>query len=1305
MERGYRRWGAVQDRTKVGRAGYVLSPRLAPSPAGALVALLSVAAAPAPGQTAPRPARLEPIVVHVVDRETTPDDGYWEWLPGHLEQEESARERIEEIRIELELLAADVRSHRKEWLNLLYLDNRSVPGVTTNPGWVNYFLSFVGQGQADANVDEEFRAEVDDIFHRWTSGWVGAPLEPESALPGERTAAGYKARRDAIRQHINEAKQRQRELIREAAGLINGLVRSLQNQADRSGDLRPQISHRTRAFEAEEKLIRLELYDAAQWYDADGLPSLIAELGGFLSEREDRALLVSARSRLAEARGMQQKIELQLIAPLQAPPSPQLVRGARAKSLEAMHDLRRAVEANPSNESARSLLRKLELEWVERLSARITQERQLSLSAFRQYFTHRGLSPDDGASWGGLDDYLRAIWGLGPIALTAGVVGLPQSLAEQTGAEQARAARHQVSLLIVRRLVKNGVTLTQIPMLSREDFEQSMAFLRVDGKALDERRVTQLFVETQQTLADLPALAALVSNQAILPEHFAEDVGNQLDERYYAPIDPTYSSAELFGDLLNFHNIVTLWAPGAVVKSAGGFAQRSSVFIPPGRLAAAVEAGEVTLGIDAFARGLRLDRAARALGATRAGQRTLASWNALQARTASAGWTRWSLEIGSQLGAAVTLFGGLGVLAETYDVPGGYFLVEVLAELSGSSLLHASLAKGGVPVGQLARRLDDHAVFLALARRELSIRVAAIEELERLAARLADESISGAQRAALERQAFELARRQTLDMARTPTLDMARTPTIDMAQTPTIDMARTPTIDMAQTPTIDMARTTTIDMARTPTIDMDPMPRSSGAGLEHAADSAAAALARGDVAEAERALGASSQLRGELTEAIEEASNRHAAAQRALSNVQEGAADPAFLARLDADGNAVLLPRGDNGVLLAPTKFRQIDFYAEEGAGSLLRAGDDALRANDFEAAAHNYRLAREQLEVSLAVPGLDQNLRYAQGRLGTAHQAADWRAMQELVKTGDTDLSRFEAIGGGKSREVLERWKRGDHRPIQDPEAVFTRPLSSTGSARPIEDLRNPVVEVFDDARTRYILKRAQQFGGVQASEVEVLATEAACTDLARLVGIRASPARFVQEENILLMRSVTNATEVRNLPEHAVVALKRDMARARVFRAWLGDADGHFRNQMVDAGGHLVQIDFDLATFSHTSRHFGTTFSDARNTLDNVLLGSHMQRHHGPYGWIARIDEMTRYEDVADVIGSIQQLSAQSGVLENVLAQAGYPTDKIADAAQILRDRAELMPEMVEEFFERTVPRMAAELRAELTPVRVAP
>ncbi|MCP5111102.1 MAG: hypothetical protein GY953_09725, partial [bacterium] len=206
-----------------------------------------------------------------------PDDGYWPWVVSFRKQRGEARQRIDEIRFELGVLAQDARDFRKQWLRQLYLDNQTVAAVDFAPGWDSYFGSLVGAASA-SEVSGEVRVEVDDVFYRWTGGWLGAPIQTSQIATGTGSNTRFRQRRDKLRAEINKAVARQRGLIDEALAAHAGVVESMLGQARKSGDQRPGMAEEADRMEERAQLLKLQLYDAAEWYRSDQLSALVNQL-------------------------------------------------------------------------------------------------------------------------------------------------------------------------------------------------------------------------------------------------------------------------------------------------------------------------------------------------------------------------------------------------------------------------------------------------------------------------------------------------------------------------------------------------------------------------------------------------------------------------------------------------------------------------------------------------------------------------------------------------------------------------------------------------------------------------------------------------------------------------------------------------------------------------------------------------------------------------------------------------------------------------------------------------------------------
>ena len=87
----------------------------------------------------------------------------------------------------------------------------------------------------------------------------------------------------------------------------------------------------------------------------------------------------------------------------------------------------------------------------------------------------------------------------------------------------------------------------------------------------------------------------------------------------------------------------------------------------------------------------------------------------------------------------------------------------------------------------------------------------------------------------------------------------------------------------------------------------------------------------------------------------------------------------------------------------------------------------------------------------------------------------------------------------------------------------------------------------------------------------------EAATAELARRVDIKAAAVRKVDGRNLSIQRNVIGKKEMYELGEGEFLSFQDEFAKQRVFRAWLGDADGHFHNLVRSKDGELWQIDFD--------------------------------------------------------------------------------------------------------------------------------
>jgi hypothetical protein len=1157
-------------------------------------------------------------------------DGYWEWYQDYLQRRDEQRQRTTEIRIQLAVIAAERKKLRAEWLKFLYLENQLTPKSEYDAAWGPYWQAFLGSSSAAdlagtssvGGLAGEARREIDDVAFRWSAGIWGAPLVSEEGA-GAQLGASYQGERDLRRTRINEWKETQGDLIEEALHLNGVLTERCQTQKEKSGDSRPWLNAELQRLDDELPILKVQLYDAAQWYLPNELPALIEDLDLDNRATEEVAALMRAKLYLARAAWDDEKTWLQMTSPRQAPPDPTWIMATRVPRLEAIVNLRRVLQINPENAEARGMLMETELYWLREIAAKLDLERRASLTAFREYISARGFYADQPADWSeDLYEVVAAFWGLGPIALTAGLPGLDVAGARATELDvtQTQAAKNQVAMLSIMRLVKNGVPLGEIPTLTPDEIAKQMTLHTADGRRLPADKARRTAQDIRETFSELDDLRLLASAD---PEYLVEDVNLAFGTVYYAPLDPSYTWYESFGDLFNVHNVAFLWGPGAIVTMNGKLATVGA--LSSAEIQAAEQAGQILTGRQAFLSVTRLDRLAETIAATSIGSR----WaNALAAdKAARQGLTGIDtvVDLGARLASAAVLYTGATYLANEAGIPGAALLVELLGEIGPGELLSDVVVRSGASVEELAKRLDEFTELLARQRDELAGSRRLLDEVSGLAAEMSEETLDAGRRNTMQTRLGEIVEQLEEHAATRPAGSVAEP-------------------------------------------------------VDQATKTAAEALQNGNVSEAAPA----------ITGAVEIAEGAGSRLDEAIKLTEEA------IARLDAAAGAPqlrIIPADEMKTIRQlygegpGEKFWRPDLYAPTGPGRSLQLGDEAIRAGELEAAAEHFRAARREIYANGDIRNLRRQLDHAEGRLDLVVNAQragdDLAALRQSISPSDAALP----IDASAATEALENL---------DGERA-ARNAAPVGSA-------NPVYVTRDNAGNTYYAKEIVPTPGNPMTEnltpediERILTTEAASSALAQRVGLNVAATHYDPERRMLVSRAIPSESAVAGTlasrPEHVTLALRKEYAQQRLFRAWLGDSDGHLGNMIIGDDGRLYLLDFDQAVLSGTtSRHIrGTQGQSERALLEGTVQFSAFvgpQSEGVIYRWMARLDQTISYADVRETVEAIRELVANPAELRKILTDAGYPD--VDGAMRSLTERAGMLEETLRPLFDGGLLRM---------------
>ncbi len=348
-----------------------------------------------------------------------------------------------------------------------------------------------------------------------------------------------------------------------------------------------------------------------------------------------------------------------------------------------------------------------------------------------------------------------------------------------------------------------------------------------------------------------------------------------------------------------------------------------------------------------------------------------------------------------------------------------------------------------------------------------------------------------------------------------------------------------------------------------------------------------------------------------------------------------------------------------------PRAFHDPSLYDLPG-GESIKAGDDELRAGNYDDAIAHYEKAKVELLESYEKERLEapepevDSIKELRNTLKDNWDALNHRIMiakgardfeKTLKRNYDFDNPDIE------KEELVEVIKEHNKNPLPVPET---------------EEGTNPLFRSKDD---QYRIKAI-----IDPVKVE---TEVAAAALAKKLGIKAPAAAMSEDGNLLVTRKLEPKKELIKLKEHQLYAFRKEYARLRAFRAWIGDYDGHMENLLKGPDDQLWAIDFDIANLEGTR----IEALNADFQTDAALIEASVRFPHGnmppakgdakfrerhnklikssaesgkatQYVWQARMDRMIRYKDMADMVRDIKEFAA-SEKLEKTLIEAGYGSD----------------------------------------------
>lgn len=633
-----------------------------------------------------------------VTRDEEPDDGYWEWVVKFRKLAQEHRSQIQLIRQQLQVLAGQERHLRQQWLASFRLDLLAHESLSEMEGLSDYLT-----GGGNINL---------------------SPTRTKTELEA------MKQRRDELAAQINSIPAEQEALIQQALRLQKQLTESADVQSIRSKESHPDINRKVELLKDEYSILRLRLYEDAKLYNSDTLQQILQEFHGNTKPEDELAKLLTAKMALARADREDRKLWLQAVSPTKAPINDEAACTARADARAALKEVLRI---NPKNTEAATLVKNMDLDLVNGILAKLEGEKKASMDGFRRYLQGRGLNPENSGSWPRCTwEFLKFWWGNGPTSLAAGFPGLdaPGVMANDASIVAEGAAKDQVSLLAIRRLLKRGVPLEQIRNISRDDLQNNMTAETSAGKSLSAEQVGRLCQDIRETFSELGDLRALAEGN--------RDVYLKLhSQAYYGTLDADKTGVEHLVDFVASPASLVMWfGPGAICKINGKWVRYSDKLPGPRELALLEETGQVVRGRELVYTNLRLKELGDWLATKPPGKFLQAAFEAdRRCLEDLSGFTRF-LNGSGRLGATMVIFAGGGHLGEEYGGPYLRWLIEAITMLGPDEMAAEILARDGTPFRKFLGQMDDLKKLVAAERRQLLEADKAIQRMEILSQRL-----------------------------------------------------------------------------------------------------------------------------------------------------------------------------------------------------------------------------------------------------------------------------------------------------------------------------------------------------------------------------------------------------------------------------------------------------------------------------------------------------------------------------------------------------------------------------------------
>jgi hypothetical protein len=1198
-----------------------------------------------------------------IERQITADDGYAEWKPLFVSLVENNRTRANEILAELGLKTKEIAALDMEFLGLL-AESMEMP-------------------------------DENDLF------------DPVAGSAGRMHV--YNLYGEVVREKMDKKRSEIQALRGEIAGLeqeanqqIADLITSAEAQNKRSKSKRGDVKAAIDQLEDEQLILELKLMRNGEAIGTPAALSRIKELEAEAGTVGKQALLAKGHWYWQSAARKERLVYLHSLQnanraandPRPQPKEDPFANSARADRHLAVLTMRDYVRQHPYDASGRQLLTSMESWYVRRIQKKLEREKKASLAGFCKYLELRDFKETEPETWADfVTEYATYMWGAGPGNVVLGIMDVPGIQAGETGITQASIAKNHVSLMLIQRMLRNGITLAEIRNVSQKQLGHWLGMNTPTREELPPHKAWRLCQDMKETFNEVYELNTLAAaNDELTMQKFDEYFGRSL----YLEMDPEQSWSEFVGDAASPRNLVELWM------------------------------GSKT-GQGVLSRALRLDVLGSRFAATRIGARLQGSMAVYASNYEKASRFRKFCKTTDQLAAVMILYGGGAYLADESNIPGARMLVDVMAICGVHEILGDLIARSGVSRQALETAINRCAIEAAESSARNKRMLKAIDELDELTQTVAANANSS-KGPLMEPDQFKKleAVAGMIDdppppstvagippTAATPPPSTVTAPPSTVTAPPSTVTAPPSTVaavppTAAAPPSTVTAPGSTVAGPASDTVALLPPPgstvaegaarfspeaiekrfvarRNKEAALalfdrEQAAkdtmEQAVAALKRGDPEEAARLVKSARRLQEPVSDEIIDLTKKVDQARKNLAGVAPRkplteAPDPEL----------------SFGKLKKAPKFTDKAAYAMEHSGEPFRKADIAMRQNKLDDAERLFREAEEAARRN----GQTEMEVLARQRKTTMTKALAKRAQRQALMAGKRCLSNDPIPSSVVSKvDALLKNPAGKVQAIKQTayKDGYVYIVEIDGEKYMLKKCNS-----WDETVTEHISSELCRKLGVDSPGTLPMHLKLGSFNTTKMDGSALQVSDAEANGSYLLSRFVPDGQNMHNAREADLIAHKQKYAIQRVLRAWIADSDGHLGNLMTDANGQLHAFDFGLGCMRNrnTLKHVGYVgltkpITNPETYMEKALyVPQHAWiRSFGEatdqYTWITRLDEMLDFEtEVKPAIDAIRKLCKDPDGLDTILQtrclrpDGTFDSQLAAEMRDVLEKRAE--------------------------------